>query len=418
MGMSTAFRVRRGLARRGLRRVAVPLAVLLAGCGPSSTSDTGPDGSAEKDATAGDVAQGDSQTGPEGSAEKDATVAQGDSGGGSPADAGPPAVRRIGRFDLTNPGEPSAEWSASSMEARFTGTSVSAQIGGNGNYFAALVDGTLGPTIVTDGSSSYPVASGLSAGAHQVSVFRRDEAFDEPSQLIGFTFDASGALLPPPGTPTRRIELIGDSISAGYGDECTNAGMGFSAATENEYIAYGPLTARALAADIHVVAWSGKGMYQNLDGTTTETMPILWQRTLPTDATSAWNPQDWIPDAVVINLGTNDYGAPGGDPSAMFQATYLQFVTTLRSAYPAAYIFCALGPLLDGTSLTAAQGAIDNVIAMRQAAGDAQIALVQFPTQNCLADGSGCGCDYHPSAATHQAMAAVLEGAIHTALSW
>jgi hypothetical protein len=93
-------------------------------------------------------------------------------------------------------------------------------------------------------------------------------------------------------------------------------------------------------------------------------------------------------------------------------------MTTLRTAYPGAYIFCAVGPLLSGASLTAAQGAINDVITMRHAAGDAKVALVQFPTQDCLADGSGCGCDYHPSAATHQAMATLLEAAIQSALSW
>jgi lysophospholipase L1-like esterase len=333
-------------------------------------------------------------------------------------DTGSPAVRRIGRFDLSDPTEPTAEWSGSAMEARFSGTSVSAQIGGANNEFAVLVDGTLEPVVTTDGSSSYPLASGLAPGDHEVLVFRRDEAFDQPSALIGFTFGGGGALLAPPVTPSRRIEVIGDSISAGYGDECTNASQHFTAATENEYIAYGSITARDLGADAHIIAWSGKGLYQNLDGTMTETMPILWQRTLPTDPTSVWNPTQWVPEAVVINLGTNDYGAPGPDPTSSFTTAYLAFVATLRVPYPTAHLFLAVGPLLGGATYDSAKGAIQSVIASRKAKGDDRLELVEFPTQNCGSDGSGCGCDYHPNAAEHGRMAKILEKAIHGALGW
>ncbi len=271
--------------------------------------------------------------------------------------------------------------------------------------------------VTTDGGSTYAIATGLDAGTHDVLVVRRDEAFDQPSQLVGFDFGSGGQLLAPPPPAAHRLEVIGDSISAGYGDECTNASMHFSADTENAYLAYGPLTARALGAELHLVAWSGKGMYRNNDGTTTETMPILWQRTLPTDVTSTWDPSTWMADAVVINLGTNDYAATG-DPTASYQATYLSFVTTLRSVYPGAFIFCALGPMMSGTNLSSALTAINDVIAMRSAAGDTKLKLVQFPTQDCLADGSGCGCDYHPNLAEHQAMATILEGAIHETLGW
>jgi hypothetical protein len=166
------------------------------------------------------------------------------------------------------------------------------------------------------------------------------------------------------------------------------------------------------------VAWSGKGLYRNLDDTMTETMPILWQRTIPTDASSTWNPSQWIPDVVVINLGTNDYGADSTDPSVPFQTTYLNFVATLRTAYPNAFILGAVGPMLSGTNYTAAKTVITNVVSMRAAGGDAKMALVEFPTQDCGSDGSACGCDYHPNAAEHQTMATILEGAIHTAIGW
>ena len=333
------------------------------------------------------------------------------------ADTGPPAIRYIGRFDTSNPSQPTAEWSASSMQARFSGESVSVLLGGSENYFDVVLDSVVQPVLNTTGKSSYPIASGLDAGVHNVLVFRRDEADDGPTQFLGFDFGGGGQLLPPPVAPPHRIEMIGDSITAGFCDETMNTQAQFTPATENEYLAYGPLTARALDADIHVVAWQGKGLYRNLGGTTTETVPILWERTIPTDMASHWDPSQWIPDAVVINLGTNDYNS-GPDPSTAFEATYVRFVTQLRGVYPGAFIFCAVGPMLGGTSYASAKTAISDVVSTRQAAGDSRLQLVEFPTNNCGADGSGCGCSGHPNVSQHQAMATILEAAMRSTLGW
>ncbi len=390
--------------------------VLQLGCSTTSTGAV-PDAAAPRDSSGAS----------DGRADRDVRETAADTGkGGNPetgsdagaADTGPPAVRRIGRFDLTDPSQPTAEWSGSAMEARFSGTQVSAEIGQANNYFAVVLDGTVQPVLTTDGSGTYALASGLAAGEHKVLVFRRDEAFDQPSSFTGLAFGSGGALLSPPPAPARRIEVIGDSISAGYGVECTNASQHFSAATENEYLAYGSVAARDLGADAHIIAWSGKGLYQNLDGTMTETMPILWQRTLPTDPSSMWDPTQWVPDAVVVNLGTNDYGAAGADPTTAFTAAYTSFVATLRKPYPKAHLFLAVGPMLSGTPYAEVKGAIGSVISTRKSMGDTRVHLVEFPTQDCKSDGSGCGCDYHPNIAEQAAMAKILEGAVTTALGW
>ena len=337
---------------------------------------------------------------------------------GDASDAAP-GVRLIGRFDTTVPNQASFQWSASAIEANFTGSSVSVQLGGPINYFVTLVDGVMQPVLVTSATgSTYSIATGLGAGMHNVLVFRRDEAtYGGVAVFSGFTFGGGGQLLAPPPAPNRRIELIGDSISCGYGNLCTNVSMAGSIQNEDEYVSYGPLTARALGADLHVVAWSGKGMYRNGDGTTTGTMPSLWQRTIPSDATSHWDPSQWVPDAVVINLGTNDYRMTP-DPTAGFQSTYLAFVTTLRAAYPGAYIFCTLGPMMMDPNLSLARTAINNVISMRRASGDRAISLVEFTPENCGSTGAGCGCDDHPNTAIDQTMADTLTAAIQSSLGW
>ena len=52
------------------------------------------------------------------------------------------------------------------------------------------------------------------------------------------------------------------------------------------------------------------------------------------------------PQAVVINLGTNDISNNKGDPGMPFRDAYRGFVETVRAKYPDALIICMIGPLL------------------------------------------------------------------------
>ena len=97
------------------------------------------------------------------------------------------------------------------------------------------------------------LASGLPAGEHLVELYRRTEANQGESQFLGFDF-GEGALLAPPPRAERRIELVGDSITAGYGNEGADMSCPFSPDTENHYLTYGALAARQLGAEASTVA--------------------------------------------------------------------------------------------------------------------------------------------------------------------
>ena len=67
-------------------------------------------------------------------------------------------------------------------------------------------------------------------------------------------------------------------------------------------------------------------------------------------------PQDWdfgasgfVPDGVVINLGTNDYSGGGGGPAfdAQFTAAYVAFMRNITHWYGSDTIafFAAVGPM-------------------------------------------------------------------------
>ena len=106
------------------------------------------------------------------------------------------------------------------------------------------------------------------------------------------------------------------------------------------------------------------------------------------------------------------------DIDAQYQSHYLAFIQKIHATYPNAHVFCALGPMLEDPHLSEARTAINAVIAAMQTSGFSAIELVEFPTQDCGATGSGCGCDYHPSVKTHQLMAAQLVPVLRGVTGW
>ncbi|MEI9940348.1 MAG: SGNH/GDSL hydrolase family protein [Pseudomonadota bacterium] len=332
--------------------------------------------------------------------------------GQSGAGAAPVGPHFIGRFDQSKPDAPVFAWPGTAISLRFTGTAIGVTLSDNGNnVFEVVLDGTHTVLALKAGMNKYALGSGLAAGAHELLLYRRTEASFNETTFNGFDVASSAYLAS--SVPTRRLEVIGDSISAGYGNEGVYPCQ-FTAATENQYLSYEAIAARAVNAELYTEAWSGIGMLHNYDGTTTGVMPERYPRTLPERATSTWDFDKFVPDAVVINLGSNDFST--GDPGAAFQTAYLKFVSDLRVHYPSARFFLALGPMLSGDSYNQAAAYLKAVIAARATAGDKNLTFLEFGTQDTNAD--GIGCDYHPSLKTHQKMADKLQAALKADLGW
>ncbi len=281
-------------------------------------------------------------------------------------------------------------WGHSAVVARITKTtqvSVSlTDVQGTGAFSLSAQNesDSTAQTMTTsfDPSVSIPSLTGLDANAVYTVTFRKHiEANYATAVFAGFSMDTAATYLTPPASAARRIEVIGDSISAGYGDLGTVATCNATADNEDSEKAYGPVAAAALGADLHLLAWSGKGVYLNNDHTTTETMPMIWTRAVATDANTAWDTSSWTPQVVVINLGTNDFTNTSVDQTT-FVSTYTAFLGQLRSAYPKAEIIVSMGPMLQGDVLTTCIGYLQQAISARQAAGDKAVSLLQYPTEN------------------------------------
>ncbi len=312
-------------------------------------------------------------------------------------------------------------WGDSTVVARFTGTQVTVNLTrpatNNNSYFDVAIDGkvvgTLDPTL-----STYTAGS-LSAGNHEVRLMKRNEADYGTAQFTGFTLGAGGTFLAPIA-PTRRIEFIGDSISNGYGDlGGTNANCKGVFSNEDTTQAYGPQAANQLNADVMISAWSGKGVIENNDTSTTDLLPQIWTRADPTDTTSAWDFTTFQPDVVVVNLGTNDF-SNGIVDATQFDTAYGTFLAAIRSKYAKARIYVAIGPMLSGDTRKAALTDLQGIVATANSAlpNGSTISLIDFGTQMVDAEGNGAACDWHPTLATHLQMATQLATQIKKDMAW
>ena len=325
------------------------------------------------------------------------------------------AVRYLGRV---NPATKELTWPGTGVAFSFTGTSATigfTSVTGT-NSVDLIIDGGTPIVVSNVAGSSISTPSGLPRGTHTVVLRKRSEALYGSIFIGDVTTDGT---LSASVAPTHQIEVIGDSISVGYGldgvNPCSN-----SAAVEDNPLTYEALAANALNADYNVIAWSGKGIVRNYADDGQALMPELWTRYGANDADNSYTfPATWNPQAVVINLGTNDFGYLNTrqplDVTAYTNAM-VSFVKTVQKRYPNANFFLMTSPMLSDTYPTAADAqktTQTNALnaAIKQIGAKAH--LVDWPTQ-----GADVGCDYHPNAATQAAEGKVLAAAIKSVLGW
>ncbi|KAJ4253422.1 hypothetical protein NW762_010580 [Fusarium torreyae] len=329
-----------------------------------------------------------------------------------------PSYRFVGRV---NPATKQLTWPSTGVAFTFKGTTASINIDGiTGTSSADLIIDGKDPILIRNVNGTSISTPKLTKRTHTVELRKRSESSFGIFSIAGVATD--GTLLENVA-PKRRIEIIGDSISVGYGldgvSPCTD-----SAVLQNNGKTYGAVAARALKADYSVVAWSGKGLTRNYASTppdTSETMPVLYTRYGANDKDNSFTfPKSWVPDAVVINLGTNDFSYLGVrdpvDPKDLTKAL-VTLVKSINSHYSKAQFFFVSSPLLSDSypSQADAQKSTNVQVlkdAMQQLSG-VKTHLVDWPSQ-----GSEAGCDYHPNTATHAQGAALLEASIKSALGW
>jgi lysophospholipase L1-like esterase len=338
---------------------------------------------------------------------------------GEPVFVGPddPHLRYIGRFDFQDPQRPAFDWSGSSIETGFTGTSVTILLSDGANYYNVTIDGETTILQTLPGESRYEGASGLAQGEHTLRLTKRTEAYVGAAVFEGLLLDAGAELVKGPPAPGRRLEFVGDSITAGYGIEGDSPECYFTPGTQNAARTYAAQTAEALGADYTLLALSGLGVVRNLreaEAASPETAVAYIDRTLGMNSFVRYPPGDAPPDAVVINLGTNDFSSLPFPDDEAFVTAYQELLAELRGRYAAAQIVAVAGPLMQGRAPQLIAQAVER---QRTVADDEAVRFLEIE-DTLERSAVDFGCDWHPNVAGHEKMAAQLIPALAEILGW
>jgi lysophospholipase L1-like esterase len=219
--------------------------------------------------------------------------------------------------------------------------------------------------------ADYSLAVPGDIGPHTLNVVKASEG---QLTFVGIALDAGGRLAKP-ALPAHRIEIVGDSTSAGF----RMYGRGTHAAVQDHdaRATYGWLLGDWLDAEVRLIAFSGAGLVHNFGTSAAESqpMPTHYYPYLHRDMTIP-NDWSWQPEIVIVNLGTNDTTPPAWTPFDTFQAAYTSFLSTLRLDNPKALIV-ALRPF--GTDYGVVHIYPDQIRAAvdaRRAAGDDRVVYV------------------------------------------
>ncbi|MFN3404281.1 MAG: SGNH/GDSL hydrolase family protein [Cytophagaceae bacterium] len=340
--------------------------------------------------------------------------------------AGDPRIQYTGRIDFSGSSGPVFCYPGISIKAKFEGSAIDLMMSDqpldiHSNFYNIIIDGNLHSVIkLNKNDTIYPLARNLSNGVHTIEVFKRTECIVGKSRFIGFRIQKGKRVFEWDKKPERRMEFIGNSITCGYGNEGADEYQHFADSTENNYMAFGAITARLLNAEYMAVAYSGKGVYRNYGGSEEDPLPAIYNRVYPDEINGPkWDFKKYTPDVVVVDLGTNDFYQKGTD-TIRFKKAYSNFLKKIRENYPTAKIFCVVGPMMnDGhppgeNALSKIHSILTGLVNTLNMNGDKEIFYFSLTTQGKF----GLGSDYHPTAAQHQFNAEELSQFIKQKAGW
>ncbi len=302
-----------------------------------------------------------------------------------------------GRIDERNPEKPEFVFPASSLSFRFFGREARLYVTNRNAYWnnaaGAIVDGVQKRfDLNNEGVTELVLLQEEKDGEHDILFFKRMDGCHE-MVLEELQLSQGARLLPPPEMPRRRIEIYGDSVSAGEVSEAVHC-IGrpdpeHQGEFSNSWYSYGWILARKLNASLHDIAQGGIAL---MDGTgwflepeskcempdqndaaaghvcgTQEQMGMetVWDKVHyhpDFGEPTYWDFSRYTPQVVIVAVGQNDshpkdfMAEDDGSPQSMlWKEKYKKFLRSLREKYPEAHILCI-------TTLLEHSGAWDDAI--------------------------------------------------------
>lgn len=330
-------------------------------------------------------------------------------------------------------------YSASSISFRFTGCHASASILSDPDYWPREHHAWI--AIYHNDAPEPFQRLELTKERQEVVLYEGEQAdtvtitimkYSEPEYAVcgieSITIDTED-LLPPPDPKQRKLQIIGDSISCGYGVEGSLNDLLHHTATENPAKAYSVLTARDLDADLEIVAWNGKGVITAYVGEEEDIpekswlVPMLYQYTdagcsqqyfhEPKAQWEKWDHTRFVPDLVIIYLGTNDasYTREIPERNQEFSLAYQELLKDVHTKHPKAKILCTLGTMDQRLCPTVEQA----VHSFADCNPDVDIHYLGLPAQR---DEDGLGTFWHPSPVSHRKAADLITEMARKIMGW
>jgi Carbohydrate esterase 2 N-terminal/GDSL-like Lipase/Acylhydrolase family len=323
-----------------------------------------------------------------------------------------PAVKYMGRTDISAKTKPKVWASAAEMSFSFKGSSCKVVItdeelyGRYHNYIDIIVDDTYRRIKLKSKTDTILIAENLPAKVHSVRISKSTEAGIGYIQFDGIICNK---LVKTASATSRKIESFGDSITSGMGNDTTALGCHKADWYDqtNGYMSYAAITGRALNAQYHLNSVSGIGIIHSCCNMEI-LMPQVYDKISLSENKIAWDFKRYQPDVVTVCLGQND----GVQDSAKFCTAYISFVEKLRSHYPKATFILLSSPMADATLLAATKKYLPAVTAHFSSAGDHNVYHFYFSRQ------SVAGCDSHPSLSQHEQIAGELTAYLKELMHW
>ena len=179
-----------------------------------------------------------------------------------------PAIRYTGRIDNSNPDAPFLIYVCSQVEFRVTGHVLRVFIENIHSFYenrlGVIINGLESAVLLESGAQVIDLSDRMTDGENHVLLFKRQDCC-HALVLHGFAVAEDAELLPLPPRPTRRMEVYGDSVSAGEVSEAEFAcgqvdPEGHNGRYSNGYLSYSWQTARLLGAELHDIATGGMAL--------------------------------------------------------------------------------------------------------------------------------------------------------------
>lgn len=302
----------------------------------------------------------------------------------------------VGRWEQNNSAQYTSNFAGAYVETNFTGNTAKVNVGDKGSKFYVTVDGT--DRYYSNGRGVIDVSDmiNLQTDVHNIRLASR--YYTDELEFKGFEFGNSATISKP--AKKTLIEFVGDSITAGFKSSDIYSDNNLVQET------YGYLCAEELLCDHTHIARSGITLTPGQTNYQARGMSELYYYTKWMDQSSKkWDMATYIPDIIVINLGTNDANKKvmvnGVPTEEKFKATYKEFITDLRRLYPQTEIF--LMECFNGAFSAGTEAAVNEM----NDSGDTKVHFVD--TTDWIDSNTGYVDGVHPNAAGHASAANKLK---------